>query len=94
MPRKDRSLRFPSKQGRVSSLKYRVPRLAERIAMEVKMARKIKKWKILNSLNLMDKKVKTQRIQMSTNRAMIMMMAAPEALTDYKSPMVSIFHSV
>ena len=66
--------------------------MVERIAMEVKMARKIKKWKILNSLNLMDKKVKTQRIQMSTNRAM--MMAAPEALTDYKSPMVSIFHSV
>lgn len=92
MPRKDKSLRFPSKQGRVSSLKYMVPRLVERIAMEVKMARKIKKWKILNSLNLIDKKVKTQRIQMSTNRAM--MMAAPEALTDYKSPMVSIFHSV
>ena len=92
MPRKDKNLRFPSKQGQVNSLKYMVPRLVERIAMEVKMARKIKKWKILNSLNLMDKKVKTQRIQMSTNRAM--MMAAPEALTDYKSPMVSIFHSV
>ena len=86
-------MRFPSKQGQVSSLKRRVPRLAQRIAMEVKMARKIKKWRILSSLNLMDKRVKTQRIQMSTNRAMTKM-AAPEALIDYKSPMVSTFHSV
>ena len=64
-----------------------------KIAMAVKMAKKIKKWKILNSLNLMDKRVKTQRIQMSTNRAMTKMVA-PEALIDYKSPMVSTFHSV